>query len=52
IVSLSRKHNDANILSIGARFVAPKQAESAVRAWLQTDFEGGRHYSRIKKLDA
>lgn len=51
IISLSRKHNDANILSIGARFVTPKQAEAAVRAWLQAEFEGGRHQQRIRKLD-
>lgn len=52
IVSLSRLHNDANILSIGARFVSLPEAESAIKLWLETDFSGEeRHHRRIKKLD-
>tara|TARA_B100000315_G_C14273666_1_gene449840 strand:- start:163 stop:600 length:438 start_codon:yes stop_codon:yes gene_type:complete len=51
IVTLSRSHNDANILSIGARFITPKEASEIVDLWLAEDFEGGRHNNRINKLD-
>lgn len=44
---LSRAHNDANILSIGARVVAPGLADEIVRLWLMTPFDGGRHQRRI-----
>lgn len=50
VVTLSRRHNDANILSLGARFISFKQAQQALRAWLQTDFEGGRHGRRIQQI--
>lgn len=53
ILKLSREHNDANILSIGARFVKPEQAKAAVALWLGTNFSGEeRHVRRISKLDA
>ncbi|HEY4510028.1 MAG TPA: RpiB/LacA/LacB family sugar-phosphate isomerase [Candidatus Paceibacterota bacterium] len=50
IVKLSRTHNNANILSLGARFLTPDQAKEAVRLWLETPFEGGRHERRIDKI--
>ncbi len=51
IVELSRKHNNANILSLGARFIDDEIAQKAVELWLKTPFEGGRHEQRIAKLD-
>lgn len=51
IVLLSREHNDANVLSLGARFLTTDEARDAVREWLSTDFSGdARHVRRIKKL--
>jgi ribose 5-phosphate isomerase B len=48
---LSRDHNDANILCIGARLVSPEKAVEIVRAWLETPFsEGPRHCVRIAKI--
>ena len=52
IIKLSRKHNDANILSIGARFVDNHRAEEIINLWLSTTFEEGRHQKRISKLDS
>ena len=52
IVELSRKHNDANILSLGARFIDDELAKKAVKLWLETPFEGGRHTRRIAKIDS
>ena len=52
IVELSRLHNNANILSIGARFVSNEEVEKVIELWLSTDFEEGRHEKRIKKLDS
>ena len=49
IVELARSHNDANILSIPARFVSIPQAIQMVDAFINTEFEGGRHQGRIKK---
>jgi ribose 5-phosphate isomerase B len=48
---LSRQHNDANALSLGARMISIETALEIVRAWLAEQFEGGRHISRIEKLD-
>ena len=51
IVKLSREHNDANILSLGARFLSPEEAQEAVLLWLDTPFSGEeRHVRRIAKL--
>lgn len=50
LVSLARQHNDANILSIPARFVSQQQALEFVKIFLSTDFEGGRHQKRVKKI--
>ncbi len=50
-VRLSRQHNDANVLALGSRIVAPPLAEALVELFLATDFAGGRHVRRIAKLD-
>ncbi len=51
IIKLSREHNDANILSLGARFLTEKEAQHAVTLWLTTDFSGdGRHVRRLAKF--
>ena len=53
IVKLSRQHNDANILSFGARFVSTSRAKKALDLWVATPFSNDpRHIRRIKKLDA
>lgn len=44
---LSRQHNDANILCLGARLIGPDTALEAARTWLSTEFEGGRHQRRV-----
>ena len=51
IVRLSRMHNNANIISFGARFVSFEQAVEVLKIWLSEEFEGGRHEARINKLD-
>ena len=51
IITLSRMHNNANILSLGARFVSKEQIFDIITLWLNEPFEGGRHEKRIKKLD-
>lgn len=48
---LARAHNDANVLSIGARFVSPELALEMVDTFLSADFEGGRHAARVKDLE-
>lgn len=50
IAVLARQHNDANIISIPARFTAIEQAVEIVEAFLTTDFEGGRHANRVNKI--
>lgn len=50
IVELARKHNNANVLSIPARFVSLQQALGFVEIFLQTPFEGGRHLTRVEKI--
>ena len=50
LVALARQHNNANILSIPARFVSINQAISFVDIFLSTDFEGGRHQNRVEKI--
>ena len=49
---LSRKHNDANVLSIGERLVPEDLALNIVRVWLETGFDGGRHQRRVAMLNA
>lgn len=50
IAKLAKQHNNANILSIPARFVSQQQAIDMVQAFLDTPFEGGRHQTRIEKM--
>ncbi|MBN2482176.1 MAG: ribose 5-phosphate isomerase B [Bacteroidales bacterium] len=50
IAELARKHNDANICALPARFVTFKQAVQIVDVFLKATFEGGRHYRRICKI--
>lgn len=52
LAAWNRSHNDANVLSIGQRTVSETLALSIVRTWLATAFEGGRHLTRINKIDA
>jgi ribose 5-phosphate isomerase B len=47
---MSREHNDANVLSIGARIVASQLADEILTLWLTTPFEGGRHERRIAEI--
>ena len=47
---LARQHNDANVLCLGERLLDPDVASEAVRAWLDAEFEGGRHVGRVAKL--
>lgn len=44
---MSREHNDANVLCLGARVIGPGLAEEIVRTWVSTEFAGGRHLKRI-----
>jgi ribose 5-phosphate isomerase B len=50
LAELSRRHNDANVLSMGGRVVAPAYAREIVRVWLATGFEGGRHVPRLEQI--
>jgi len=49
-VRLTRAHNDANIITIGARYTDPDAANEMVRIFLETPFEGGRHARRVGKI--
>jgi ribose 5-phosphate isomerase B len=49
---MARAHNDANVLSIGARIVAPELADEITRIFLATPFDGGRHVRRIEQITA
>jgi len=48
---MSRLHNNANVLALGQRLITWATAEEAIRVWLATPFEGGRHIRRIEKID-
>jgi len=48
----SREHNDANVLTLGARLLAPETAREIVALWLETPFAGGRHQRRLDKIIA
>ncbi|MGA2177043.1 MAG: ribose 5-phosphate isomerase B [Verrucomicrobiota bacterium] len=49
---LGREHNDANVLSLGARMMPLELALEIVKVWLDTPFAGGRHAERIREIDA
>ena len=48
---LSREHNDTNVLALGSRVVGEGLAITIVEAWLNAEFEGGRHSDRVKSLE-
>ncbi len=50
IAEFARKHNDANVCALPARFISYQQAKDIVTAFLKTEFEGGRHEGRVKKI--
>lgn len=50
-VVLTREHNDANVLAMGARYTSAKQAEEWVDVFLKTEFLGGRHKRRVDKIE-
>ncbi|WP_455940085.1 ribose 5-phosphate isomerase B [Helicobacter fennelliae] len=52
MAKMTRAHNDANVLCLGARVSGEGEVESMLEAFIQTPFEGGRHTCRIKKLDS
>ncbi|PYS90353.1 MAG: ribose 5-phosphate isomerase B [Acidobacteria bacterium] len=51
IARLAREHNNANVLSLPARFSTPEEMDKIVRAWFSANFEGGRHERRVEKID-
>lgn len=50
VAVLSRQHNNANMLALGAKLVSDERAKEIVSAWLETPFEGGRHQRRVNKI--
>ena len=50
LAELARKHNNANVLCLPARFISEEKAFDIVRIFLDTDFEGGRHQRRVEKI--
>ena len=50
IARLARQHNNANVLSLPARFMSENDAAGVVKAWFEADFEGGRHEKRVEKI--
>lgn len=51
IARLARQHNDANVLSLAARFTPQDELDKIVKAWFSADFEGGRHATRVEKIE-
>lgn len=49
--ALARRHNEANMIALGERMIDESLALAIVDTWLETEFEGGRHVARIRKLD-
>lgn len=52
VAELARRHNDANVLVLPARFMDEAEALEALRRWLRAAFEGGRHERRVRKMEA
>jgi len=52
LTQLARQHNDANVLCLPARFVSTEEAQNMVDAFLNTNFEGGRHSNRVSKISS
>lgn len=50
MAALARRHNNANALALGARFLTPEAAETIAQTFLSTEFEGGRHERRVEKI--
>ena len=50
IAELARQHNDANILTLPARYISEEEAKKCIDKFFSTDFEGGRHSDRVKKI--
>lgn len=50
MAKLSRKHNDANVICFGARLISKEVAFHSIKVFLTTEFEGGRHENRVRKL--
>lgn len=50
LAELARRHNDANVLAMGGRIVAPAFAKEIVKLWLETPFDGGRHARRVEQI--
>jgi ribose 5-phosphate isomerase B len=50
IARLAREHNDANVLSLAARYTSPEENDKIVRAWFGAHFDGGRHQKRVDKI--
>ncbi len=48
---LTKEHNNANVISIGARMVTPEMAQTIVDTWLGAEYEGGRHQARLDKIE-
>lgn len=51
IAALSRKHNDSNVLVLPARYMSTEKGVETMKAWLNAEFEGGRHERRVKKIE-
>lgn len=51
VAELARKHNDANVLVLPARFLSDEDGIAILKRWLDTDFEGGRHDARVRKIE-
>ena len=52
MAELSRKHNDTNVLVLPSRFISNEESREILKRWLTTEFEGGRHVRRVKKIDS
>lgn len=50
LAEMSRRHNNANVLTMGGRILSAEEAKNIVRVWLETGFEGGRHQRRVDKI--